>query len=372
MKRKEKKKRRRSGFLVQLAVGAVIGTALGFTGVYRFFHSAGEGESLLTVFLLLFAAIFLTVQLHELGHLLAGTLTGWRLFSFRVGPLSWNNENGRMKFTWIPNRGYSGLCAMVPPENASAAVSVLYYSGGILVNFLTAAAVYPFLSAGVSGGPGTFLTDLFLMGLLAGGINLFPFYSGNNPTDGMILWSFLFHKSSARRIMEYNRAASQLASGVRPKNLVLGEGLAEPGAAGGQILFFRYLKALDEGDTESARQFAREMEMSIEKLPAPSLPGVYYELCYMRCLAGDPDGAKRFREACRKTLDRDMDANGLRVKAAYAFYAEGDREKALELCGRALSVVPRFPLKGQGILERELVNRLLEEMKRTRNDGNTD
>jgi hypothetical protein len=56
------------------------------------------------------------ILVHETGHWLAGKMTGFRLILFAIGPwvISWNL--GGWKTKWVRNRGYSGMCVMMPHQ----------------------------------------------------------------------------------------------------------------------------------------------------------------------------------------------------------------------------------------------------------------
>ena len=63
-----------------------------------------------------------------------------------------------------------------------------------------------------------------------------------------------------------------------------------------------------------------------------------------------------------RTLQKDKEVNGLRVKAYYEFYAENDIEAASKMAEEALSVADKYSIKGLGLMERELIIRLQQIM----------
>ena len=48
-----------------------------------------------TLLLLLYAAVFLQLILHEAGHLLFGLASGYRFSSFRIGSMMWIRQNSK-------------------------------------------------------------------------------------------------------------------------------------------------------------------------------------------------------------------------------------------------------------------------------------
>ena len=70
------------------------------------------------------------------------------------------------------------------------------------------------------------------------------------------------------------------------------------------------------------------------------------------------DKAKAYYLKGGKILQGDKDIIGLRVKAYYKYYINKNIESASTLCESALLVADKFPIKGQGLMERDLVNKL--------------
>lgn len=82
----------------------------------------------------------LHVVLHELGHLLAGWLSGYEFIMFRLFNLVWiqTDEGLSCRKQHIP--GLLGQALMIPPESSGTETPpfLLYHLGGILMNGLTA------------------------------------------------------------------------------------------------------------------------------------------------------------------------------------------------------------------------------------------
>lgn len=54
--------------------------------------------------------------------------------------------------------------------------------------------------------------------------------------------------------------------------------------------------------------------------------------------------------------------NSLRIKSYYEYYVNQNIEKACEYAEKALKVADKFPIKGQAIIEVELVKDLLDKI----------
>lgn len=361
-KQKERKNRNQRGVIIQLLIGTVIGA---FGGIYilkRVLEGDWSMVKVLQAVLFVYIGFFITINVHEFGHFIFGKLLGYRLISYRIGFLAWNYENGRMRMSIIKNKGYSGLCAMLPPDGVFQGYRTYpYYAGGILFNVLlgvglltllrildlpAALALFAAITAGIS--------------LLLGLTNFIPFFAGNNPTDGKILWSLILKKSFARQLIVVNRISAELAAGIRPRDIEMDivSNMENPQTFDCMLMLYAYFKALDNGNREELYRYADWLEENQDFFPSPILPPLYYELCYAACIAGNADGAKAYYQKGGKILLNDKDINGQRVKAYYAFHIDGDEKKALVYCENGLSVADSFPIKGQGKMEYELIQRL--------------
>ena len=98
-------------------------------------------------------------------------------------------------------------------------------------------------------------------------------------------------------------------------------------------------------DQDTYQEAARILEENIALYPSYSLPGIYYEICFTACISGDEEKAREYYQKVRKTLEKDRDINGFRVKAYYEYYVNKDREKALAYAQSGLAVKDKYPLK---------------------------
>lgn len=360
---KQEKKRKKSnvmGMAILILFGAVFGFTFGVLAGDKLHMDEWGLAKCLWAIAFLFIAQFLSVNIHEFGHFLFGKLFGYRLLSYRISFLTWNNENGKMKFSVIRNKGYGGLCAMLPPEQALADYkNGLFYGGGVLFNLVSGVV---FLLCGGLLSPDVEMLRLFfvIMGavsLLVGLSNLIPVIYGNNPSDGKIIWSLLLKKPFAQELLQLMKLSAQLTAGIRPRDLQLAVPPDEDNPTYLTLLkmMYLYFKVLDSRDYDGMRRYADLLLENIELFPHMSLPSLYYELCYMAAISGDAETARGYYEKGGKILQKDKDINGLRVKAYYAYYVEKNRQRALDFCEKALAVADKFPIKGQGLMEKDLV-----------------
>ena len=88
--------------------------------------------------LLVFAAYFIQMVIHESGHLVFGLLSGYKFISFRVGNVMFIRESGKLRIKLYNIAGTGGQCLMMPPPWTENLPTVLYNFGGCIMNFLSA------------------------------------------------------------------------------------------------------------------------------------------------------------------------------------------------------------------------------------------
>ena len=93
-------------------------------------HTAYPLETLVV----LFAAVPFSIVTHELGHLIGGLLTGYRLISFRIFSLMLVKIDGKWQCRRLSVPGTGGQCLMAPPRKKKNGYYpiALYNLGGIL------------------------------------------------------------------------------------------------------------------------------------------------------------------------------------------------------------------------------------------------
>jgi len=343
---------------------SLIGVLLGIAGGIFIGPRLSLGElsppRLLMLIVYLLVAGFININIHEFGHYIFGRIQGYKLVSYRISVLSWNYQNSKMKFSLMRNKGYGGLCAMIPPEKElSNFKHGLFFAGGLLLNVLTG-SLFLVAASMLSGPPRDIIFLTGVIAIILATINSLPIISANNHSDGKILWGLILKKPFARKLIETIKVGTQLSAGIRPRDLQMSppEIPDNPQVVDLMPVFYMYFKALDENSLEDIIHYAGLLEDNIEYLPSPVLPGIYYELCHTGCIATDETKARKYYQKAGKILQADKDINGLRVKAYYEYYINANPKSALMYIEDALAVADKFPIKGQGIMEVDLARTL--------------
>lgn len=107
------------------------------------FTATSVWDILILAYLTLFT-LYLHVFLHELGHLIGGKLTGYRLVFFQSVRMRYEAKNGSFTAKRPRGAGMLGQCLMAPPTEGVYEDKPywLYLTGGVAMNYLTGGLLY--------------------------------------------------------------------------------------------------------------------------------------------------------------------------------------------------------------------------------------
>jgi len=166
----------------------------------------------------------LIITLHEFGHTAVGLALGMKLRAFIVGPFQWRIRDGKWEFQFQPAQilmggGATGIVPAVVDFPRRASVSMLL--GGILVNTLTGMAAL-WLASGSdpysSVQAGGFLALFGAWSLIAAAVNLIPFRTQNNYSDGAQIYQLWANNVWADLHRAFGFAGASLVTPVRPRD----------------------------------------------------------------------------------------------------------------------------------------------------------
>ena len=157
---------------------------------------------------------FLVILVHELGHVIAGVLTGMTFKLLIVGPLHVERTGSRLRFKW--NRqlalwGGIAVCLPTSPERLDRQMATMVLGGPIasLLLALLAALLFPLWP------------PWLLVAILSAGITLvtgFPAHTGPFYTDGARVRMLWRGGPDAERWISVTLSYSYTANGLRPRN----------------------------------------------------------------------------------------------------------------------------------------------------------
>jgi len=168
--------------IVAHLIGALIGAVGGFCSII--FLPSLELQNILTGIIILVFGIVFHIFVHELGHLIAGKMSGYGFVSIRFFNFTIINKDGKLTSKKFNVVGTLGQCLMSPPKQINGNYPfILYNLGGSLMNFVFSAVFVTcyFIFSPLSGAWAFNL--LAAIGIFLGLLNIIPLNFGI-PNDG--------------------------------------------------------------------------------------------------------------------------------------------------------------------------------------------
>lgn len=222
--KREKSKKRNLRAIVPLLIFFIIGALGGFIMMFYLdgvFEEYGFLISLALKLLILVAAFYVQTIIHELGHLVAGLISGYRFASFRIGSLMIVKSNGKLKIKKHSLAGTGGQCLMIPPPMVDGKLPVVFYNlGGALMNFLTL-PICIFWIRFCIGAPWlhAICVCMFVSGLISTFINGIPLKLGMINNDGSNARELYKNEEAMRAFHNQFQIVAETANGVRLKDM---------------------------------------------------------------------------------------------------------------------------------------------------------
>lgn len=209
--------------------------------------------------LLLIPALYVSIAIHEIGHLIAGTLVGVDAGGIAVGGLTFVRSGKNWTFRFDGHSWAGGF--FLPFTNARAlhrARLACTIAGGPLASFaLTLVSLLVFVHAG--NGTWDWAGTLFWVGLFTLLSSATPFSAGLTRSDGARLLLLFRHPERALSWMALLALQTEEAKGTRPREwdseLVMHALSVEPEALEYPYCqLMAYYRRLDEGAESTALQ----------------------------------------------------------------------------------------------------------------------
>jgi hypothetical protein len=304
----------------------------------------------LTTVLMGLGAAFVTLAVHELGHLVAGLAVGFRFSLFAIGPLLVERApSGRIRLAWNREPGlFGGVAGTIPvgPEVPRWRFAVNIAGGPCASLFLALGAAAVLAWTPVPHG--LLRSALGWLRLLSAAIfvgTAFPLPNGPFVTDGLRFLRLLGRGPHGDRELSLLTLASAEQGGLRPRDwdaslIERGRALRDGSIFECQMHLYAYMHALDSGSFPAAKA-ALEQALSLgvsDLVRAPCLVEAAY---FAAAHDGDPRRARELLAGVRPRAFGVLESDRLRAQAAIAL-AEGDSRSANETLARALAVSPRW------------------------------
>lgn len=199
---------------IALPIGVLIGVLVGMLQV-RLPTFSGMGFN----GLLLIPAFYVSIAVHELGHLLAGSLVGMPPGGLVIGGIVIFKSGRRWIIRFEPRRVFGGGLAKALPQKDSLRLASFGWmvAGGPIASVLLTIAC-AFVNFRFGDGKWEWTGTLFWMALLTVIVSLAPFSSGINKSDGARLWLLLRRPDKCRSWMALWALQTEETHGVMPRD----------------------------------------------------------------------------------------------------------------------------------------------------------
>ena len=252
---------------------------------------------------LLVLLAFLSIFIHEMGHVLGGLLARFRFIMLIVGPLKVVREGSQLSVGLNRSFQMGGGMALCVPEKkeASAGGLFLYLAGGPLLSL--AAGIFSTLVAVALQGAGLdvdypYLSSMLIFSAFFNGgialITLLPLPTVGYENDGRQLLDVFRGGRRARAKLLLSVLSSEAIRGLRPRdwtvvyildllNHVSDERPESGGAKNVAVAnLMAYYHYLDTGATEKAGHCVTRIAAVVQETPTMLQPGLWLEVLYFQ------------------------------------------------------------------------------------------
>lgn len=320
-----------------------------------------------------FLGSFIDTLFHEGFHLLFGKFAGMKFQSMTLGFFTVYRSGKRIKISSSGGKEYAGCCSMIfkNPDNI-AKKYIIHTLGGLIGTFVhlmfcVSVVVFPHAFGMYCYAFFAFGLPIALYMLLFNGI---PMKAQGMSTDAGVILGLAKKDASAIVSIAIMQLQSMVFSGMRPseideKHYFSVPVLPEDDSNFGILLNWRYLYYLDNGDCEKALEISAREEELLEYMPEVYRGGIVADFLYNSCaLKTDREKAQEYYNECKDFLFSLTNETNLRIRAAYALYAEDDIPNAKALLLRAKDAAENSHNLGLARFELNLIENMRAEVKK--------
>jgi len=364
--------RKRANSIGGILLGGLVGAAVGFgivSGLERLNWPVVQALSDIAPWalgLITVGSVFLTLLIHELGHLGAGMIGGMRPVLLVVGPLRVQREGERMRVGL--NRSLAlagGLAACVPTDDSNLRRRMAWMiAGGPIASLLltlagaTLVALQSNSTIGLIG-----LVTAFMSGLICL-VTLTPMRSGGFNSDGARLLMLARGGPTVDRYLANLALVSSSFGGIRPRDwspslVRRAQALPDDTIDHYSAQLMAYSHMLDRGETQQAEAVLDTILANLDGWPKPFHPSLQLECAYF---------AARHRQQpfeARQLLNQagnkgTLVARSTRLSAeATVLFAEGNTAEAVTRAKEGLGTLSLATDAGATIVERERLEAII-------------
>lgn len=304
--------------------------------------------------------------IHEAGHFIFGTLTGYKLSSFRIGSFMWINDNGKTKLKRYSLAGTGGQCLMCPPDIVNGNIPIVLYNlGGCIMNIITGViALLIFFLFRDNSLLSVFMLMITIVGFADAIINGVPLRLGLIDNDGYNALSLGKNPQALRSFWIQMKINDRILKGDRLKDIpeewcTLPSDEEMKNSMISVIGVFACNRLMDKHSFDEAENLIKHyLEADT------SMVGVHRSLLicdYIFCQLirnGNRQDIEQMLDKQQKSFMKSMKKNPtiLRTEYAYALLLENDITKAEKIKQQFEKCAVSYPYTSDIESERELIN----------------
>jgi tetratricopeptide (TPR) repeat protein len=333
-----------------------------------------SSSSFLILFLSLYGYLFVSVLIHELGHLSFALLNRFKFKFLAVDRWVLSYREQRLRIQRFHRLAAGGLTATIPTNldpNRLKQHLIWMILGGPLASFLLflSGTIFLLFPETLSKNSVIWsLTFLSIYNFYMTILNLLPIKFGYFPTDGRLIWNLVQNNPEGKQFIALYRYLGSLAQGIRPRDLdpeILSDALAvsEPSMHHISGLMMAYQRALDRGEFQTAGQFldqALELKNYWPEFNRATLflEGIYFEARIRQ----HPDIARQWFEQVQEQMLILVESYAFLRAEAALLLAEGQTQEAVTKAEQALQLAAQDLLnRGAAIAEVEWLQAIIQE-----------
>ena len=311
--------------------------------------------------------------IHEIGHLVAGFLSGYEFGSFRAGNIMIVKNKDKLELKLQSIAGTGGQCLMLPPTPVDGKLPVVFYNlGGVLMNALTlpiCILIFQFCTCSPLMYATLVLT--FTSGAIVILTNGIPLKLGMMNNDGSNALELYKNEEAMLSFYHQFMIIDGARNGVRLKDLPE-EYFPMPSKDGIHNSISVTSAVLLENRLIDSHNFDEAMPLINKLLYTESaLVGLYKKFLladkiFIELLHGREEEAKRlYSDNGYQSFSKQMknSINIIRTEYAFVLLCEKNQEKAREVLARFNKCAKTHPYATDVVSERELIS-LVDEVYR--------
>lgn len=361
-------------FIIAVALGGIIGFISSYFDLFRGIFEIPLYFSLPILAVTFFISLYLSIIIHELGHLIFGLMSGYKFCSFRIGSLMLMKTEEGLKFKSFSVPGTAGQCLLEPPDLKGGRIPHVFYNlGGVILNAVFAVgALLLMLLIGADSVFFTVFAIFFLMNAISALMNGIPMRMQAVDNDGYNTLAVGSDREAMRAFWIQLKITAETSRGVRIKRMPA-EWFEIPEKSDNSFIssisVFAANRLLDEGRFDEAEDLIYELMHEEYNVPGLYKSLMTTDLIYLKAVLGAP------KEECDELLTKEQTSfmssmkkslEVARTDYTYMLLYNRDTVSAEAIRERFEKLCESHPYEAEIYAERELIRVAFEKYKETK------